>query len=87
MARTLHRPPSTISREWRRHHAPATAPEINALLVMATGTGKTRTTIALVDVLQRMGWVKRILFLADRVSLVRQAIGAFKVHLPESGLS
>ena len=56
-----------------------------ALLVMATGTGKTRTAIALVDVLQRMGWVKRILFLADRVSLVRQAIGAFKVHLPESG--
>jgi type I restriction enzyme, R subunit len=40
---------------------------------MATGTGKTRTAIALVDVLQRAGWVKRVLFLADRVSLVNQA--------------
>ncbi|MCA9888593.1 MAG: DUF4145 domain-containing protein, partial [Anaerolineae bacterium] len=39
----------------------------HALLVMATGTGKTRTAIALVDVLQRAGWVKRALFLADRV--------------------
>jgi type I restriction enzyme R subunit len=55
-----------------------------ALLVMATGTGKTRTAIALVDVLQRAGWVKRALFLADRVSLVRQATNAFKAHLPES---
>ena len=55
-----------------------------ALLVMATGTGKTRTAIALVDVLQRAGWVKRALFLADRVSLVKQAVGAFKTHLPES---
>ena len=55
-----------------------------ALLVMATGTGKTRTAIALVDLLQRAGWVKRALFLADRVSLVNQAVGAFKTHLPES---
>lgn len=55
-----------------------------ALLVMATGTGKTRTAIALVDVLQRSGWAKRALFLADRVSLVNQAVGAFKTHLPES---
>ena len=55
-----------------------------ALLVMATGTGKTRTSISLVDVLQRAGWVKRALFLADRVSLVNQAINAFKLHLPES---
>ena len=55
-----------------------------ALLVMATGTGKTRVAIALVDVLQRAGWVKRALFLADRVSLVNQAVGAFKAHLPES---
>jgi hypothetical protein len=43
-----------------------------ALLVMATGTGKTRTAIALVDQLQRAGWVKRALFLADRVSLVNR---------------
>ena len=55
-----------------------------ALLVMATGTGKTRTAIALVDVLQRANWVKRALFLADRVSLVNQAVNAFKAHLPES---
>ena len=55
-----------------------------ALLVMATGSGKTRTAIALVDLLQRAGWVKRALFLADRVSLVNQAISAFKAHLPES---
>lgn len=55
-----------------------------ALLVMATGTGKTRTAIALVDLLQRAGWVKRALFLADRISLVNQAVGAFKTHLPES---
>ena len=55
-----------------------------ALLVMATGSGKTRTAIALVDLLQRAGWVKRALFLADRVSLVNQAVGAFRAHLPES---
>ncbi|MCH8824769.1 MAG: DEAD/DEAH box helicase family protein [Planctomycetes bacterium] len=55
-----------------------------ALLVMATGSGKTRTAIALVDLLQRAGWVKRALFLADRVSLVNQAVNAFKAHLPES---
>lgn len=55
-----------------------------ALLVMATGTGKTRTAIALVDVLQRAGWVKRALFLADRVSLVKQAANSFKKNLPDS---
>ena len=55
-----------------------------ALLVMATGTGKTRTAIALVDLLQRAGWIKRVLFLADRVSLVNQAVNAFKTHLPDS---
>ena len=55
-----------------------------ALLVMATGSGKTRVAVALVDLLQRAGWVKRALFLADRVSLVNQAVSAFKAHLPES---
>ncbi|MEP9399773.1 DEAD/DEAH box helicase family protein [Mesorhizobium sp. KR2-14] len=55
-----------------------------ALLVMATGSGKTRTVIALVDVLMRAGWVKRVLFLADRVALVNQAVKAFKAHLPDS---
>ncbi len=55
-----------------------------ALLVMATGSGKTRTTIALVDLLMRANWVKRVLFLADRTALVNQAVGAFKAHLPDS---
>ena len=54
------------------------------LLAMATGTGKTRTVIALVELLMRCNWVKRVLFLADRVALVNQAVGAFKKHLPES---
>jgi type I restriction enzyme R subunit len=54
------------------------------LLVMATGAGKTRTVIALCDLLMRSNWVKRVLFLADRVALVNQAVNAFKKHLPES---
>ena len=54
------------------------------LLAMATGTGKTRTVIALVDLLMRRGWVKRVLFLADRVALVNQAVNAFKAHLPQA---
>jgi type I restriction enzyme R subunit len=49
-----------------------------ALLVMATGAGKTRTVIALADLLMRCNWVKRVLFLADRVALVNQAVNAFK---------
>ena len=53
-----------------------------ALLVMATGAGKTRTVIALVDLLMRANWVKRVLFLADRKALVKQAANAFKAHLP-----
>lgn len=55
-----------------------------ALLVMATGSGKTRTVVALVDQLMKAGWVRRALFLADRVALVNQATGAFKEHLPSS---
>ncbi len=55
-----------------------------ALLVMATGAGKTRTVIALVDLLMRCNWAKRVLFLADRTALVRQAVNAFKRHLPDS---
>jgi len=53
------------------------------LLVMATGSGKTRVSIALVDLLMRAGWVKRVLFLADRVALVNQAARAFKAQLPD----
>ena len=53
-----------------------------ALLVMATGSGKTRTVIALCDVLLKAGWVKNILFLADRNSLVTQAKRSFVNMLP-----
>jgi type I restriction enzyme, R subunit len=55
-----------------------------ALLVMATGSGKTRTVIALCDLLMKAGWVKRVLFLADRVALVKQAVREFTAHLPAS---
>lgn len=54
-----------------------------ALLVMATGSGKTRTVIALCDVLLQHGWVKNILFLADRSSLVTQAKRSFGNLLPD----
>lgn len=54
------------------------------LLVMATGTGKTRTAISLVDVLQRNNWIKNTLFLADRTSLVNQAARNFQKLLPNS---
>lgn len=57
------------------------------LLVMATGTGKTRTTIALVDTLLRSKRVQRVLFLADRRELVRQAMSEFKSHLPNESLA
>ena len=53
-----------------------------ALMVMATGSGKTRTVIALCDVLLRNGWIKNILFLADRNSLVTQAKRSFVNLLP-----
>ncbi len=53
-----------------------------ALLVMATGSGKTRTVIALCDCLLKAGWVKNILFLADRNSLVTQAKRSFVNLLP-----
>lgn len=54
-----------------------------ALLVMATGSGKTRTVIALCDILLQHGWVKNILFLADRTSLVTQAKRSFVNLLPD----
>ncbi|WP_404972197.1 DEAD/DEAH box helicase family protein [Vibrio campbellii] len=53
-----------------------------ALIVQATGTGKTRVSIALVELLLRSRWVKRVLFLCDRKELRRQADGAFKDYLP-----
>ncbi len=54
-----------------------------ALLVMATGTGKTRTAISIVDVLIKNDWIKNILFLADRTALVKQAKKNFNNLLPE----
>jgi type I restriction enzyme R subunit len=73
-ARTVRR----IGETFERHHLR------KALAVMATGAGKTRTVIALADVLMRANWAKRVLFLADRVALVNQAVNAFKRHLPDS---
>ena len=58
-----------------------------ALLVMATGSGKTRTVIALCKVLLEAGWVKNILFLADRNSLVTQAKRNFSTLLPDLSCS
>ena len=56
--------------------------QCNFLLVMATGTGKTRTCIALVDSLMRSCHVERVLFLVDRIALREQGLGAFKEYLP-----
>jgi type I restriction enzyme R subunit len=53
-----------------------------ALIVQATGTGKTRVAISLCDVMMRAGWVKRILFLCDRKELRRQADRVFKEFMP-----
>lgn len=58
-----------------------------ALLVMATGSGKTRTVMALCDVLLKYGWVKNILFLADRTSLVTQAKRSFTNLMPDLTLT
>ncbi|WP_251616102.1 DEAD/DEAH box helicase family protein [Pumilibacter muris] len=55
-----------------------------SLIVMATGTGKTRCAISIVDVLQRAEWAKHVLFLADRTELVNQAKNAFAKFLPNS---
>jgi type I restriction enzyme, R subunit len=52
------------------------------LLVMATGTGKTRTAVSLIDVLFRARWAKRVLFLVDRIALRDQALAAFKEFMP-----
>jgi len=86
-------PGESIERSWRprakyivaiRRVAEAfTAGKRRALLVMATGTGKTRTTMGLVDLFLQTSWAQKILFLADRDALVEQALNdGFKVHLP-----
>lgn len=54
-----------------------------SLLVMATGSGKTRVSAAIVDMLTKCNWAKRVLFLADRNALVTQAKNAFREHLPD----
>ncbi len=53
-----------------------------SLLVLATGTGKTRVSISTVDILMKAGWIKNVLFLADRTSLVKQAHKNFNKLLP-----
>lgn len=58
-----------------------------ALLVMATGSGKTRTTASLIDVLQQVNWVENILFLTDRTALITQAKRAFTQCLPNLTLT
>ena len=55
----------------------------NALLVMATGSGKTRTAAALVELFYKHNWIRRVLFLADRNALVRQAKKNFGEYLPD----
>ena len=71
----------------KRVYADYEAGQRRALMVMATGSGKTRTAIALVKGLLQMGWVKRVLFLADREELVQQAMerkNSFKIFLPDN---
>jgi len=60
------------------------AQQRRALLVMATGTGKTRVSASMSDVLIRAGWVRKVLFLADRKELVRQANKNFGTYLSET---
>jgi type I restriction enzyme R subunit len=55
-----------------------------ALVIMATGAGKTRTVVALSKLLMACNWAKRVLFLADRRALVKQAVNAFKEHYPDA---
>lgn len=54
-----------------------------SLLIMATGSGKTRTAASIVDMMVKCNWAKRVLFLADRNALVTQAKNAFTEHLPD----
>lgn len=68
----------------RRVAAAFTNGQRRALLVMATGTGKTRTAMGLIDIFLRSTWARRVLFIADRDALVEQALSeGFKAHLPD----
>ncbi|MCA1226705.1 DEAD/DEAH box helicase family protein [Saccharopolyspora sp. 6M] len=71
-SRAIRRIAESFERDAMRH----------ALLVMATGTGKTRTVVALTELMMKAGRASRVLFLADRKALVKQATNAFKQHLP-----
>lgn len=66
----------------RRAHEAFEARRRKILWVMATGTGKTRAAVALVDTMLKGQWAQKVLFLADRKSLARQALDAFQEHLP-----
>ncbi len=55
-----------------------------ALVVMATGSGKTRLAVSAVEILMKQNWVRRVLFLADRTALLRQAKRAFVRHYPQA---
>ena len=65
----------------KNHNGKYVGTKRESLLVMATGSGKTRTAAAIVDMLTKCNWAKRVLFLADRNALVTQAKNAFKEHL------
>ncbi len=65
----------------RKTYEAFSAGQRKALLVMATGTGKTRTAMSIIKGLVESNWVKRVLFLVDRDELRKQADGAFKKHL------
>ena len=88
----LHIQDAITNREYQKRAIRAVCEHLNsmhrrALLVMATGTGKTRVSISLVDVLMRNGWVKRVLFLADRNALVNQAAKNFGKLLPSATIT
>lgn len=72
-----HRVIKSVLTEFENYH-------MRTLLVMATGTGKTRVSASLSDVLVRSDWVRRVLFLADRVELVKQAKNNFSEYLDET---
>lgn len=79
--------PDITDREYQKRSIRAICDHLNTkhrrgLLVMATGTGKTRVAISLTDVLMRNEWVKNVLFLADRTALVNQAAKNFTKLLP-----
>ncbi len=83
----LHIKDEITNREYQKRAITSIAEHLNSfhrrgLLVMATGTGKTRVSISLVDVLMRNDWVKNVLFLADRTALVKQAMKNFSKLLP-----